>query len=211
MDRLTQLQDTLDDVRSHRISLNTCTANTSTNNPQLLTQMYASLNYIQQKHPYGEFEGQYKSADLVNFTSKPSNRANGNSNNTSNSTMTSTNTEANGTAKANADKKDDKKDDKKEDDEKTDGVPTHIPDEPDVFESTMREMARSLILQEQKAEILINSMPGIGHSEEKQKARMAALMEELKHVEGERAKAEEERERMIETLGEVIVGVQRVR
>jgi mediator of RNA polymerase II transcription subunit 21 len=171
--------------------------------------MYASLNYIQQKHPYGEFEGQYKSADLINFTSKPSNRANG-SNNTSSSTMNnSASTEANGTAKANADKKDDKKEEEEE--KKNDGVPTHIPDEPDVFESTMREMARSLILQEQKAEILINSLPGIGHSEEKQKARMAALMEELKQVEGERAKAEVERQRMIETLGEVIVGVQRVR
>lgn len=162
--------------------------------------MYASLNYIQQKHPYGEFPGQYKSSDLVNFTSKPSNRANANTANT---------TQANGTAKANADKKDDKKEDDEE--KKADGVPTHIPDEPDVFESTMREMARSLILQEQKAEILINSMPGIGHSEEKQKARMAALMEELKQVESERAKAEVDRERMIETLGDVIVGVQRVR
>jgi mediator of RNA polymerase II transcription subunit 21 len=182
---------------------------TLTRTQQLLTQMYASLNYIQQKHPYGEFEGQYKSADLINFTSKPSNRANG-SNNTSSSTMNnSASTEANGTAKANADKKDDKKEEEEE--KKNDGVPTHIPDEPDVFESTMREMARSLILQEQKAEILINSLPGIGHSEEKQKARMAALMEELKQVEGERAKAEVERQRMIETLGEVIVGVQRVR
>jgi mediator of RNA polymerase II transcription subunit 21 len=167
--------------------------------------MYASLNYIQQKHPYGEFPGQYKSSDLVNFTSKPANRANGN-----NSTLsTIASAEANGTAKAKSDKKDDKKEEEEE--RKADGVPVHIPDEADVFESTMREMARSLILQEQKAEILINSMPGIGHSEEKQKARMAALMEELKQVEGERAKAEVDRERMIETLGEVIVGVQRVR
>lgn len=206
MDRLTQLQDTLDDVRSYRTAMTQ--SQTLTETQQLLTQMYASLNYIQQKHPYGEFEGQYKSADLINFTSKPSNRANG-SNNTSNSTMNPTNTEANGTAKANADKKEDKKEDEEE--KKGDGVPTHIPDEPDVFESTMREMARSLILQEQKAEILINSMPGIGHSEEKQKAKMAALMEELKQVEGERAKAEVERERMIDTLGDVIVDVHRVR
>jgi mediator of RNA polymerase II transcription subunit 21 len=199
MDRLTQLQDTLDDVRSHR---NTLLSESLTTIQQLLTQMYASLNYIQQKHPFGEFEGQYKSADLVKFTSKP----NG-GNSTSNSTLTSTNAEASGTAKADADKKDEKK----ENEENAEGGPQHIPDEPDVFESTMREMARSLILQEQKAEILINSLPGIGHSEEKQKARMAALMEELKQVEGERAKAEVERERMIETLGKVIVGVQRVR
>ena len=169
--------------------------------------MYASLNYIQQKHTYGEFEGQYKSADLVNFTSKPSNRANGNSSNSALSTAAST--EANGTAKANSDKKDEKK--QEDEEKKADGAPVHIPDEPDVFESTMREMARSLILQEQKAEILINSMPGIGHSEEKQKAKMAALMEELKQVEGERAKAEVERERMIDTLGDVIVDVHRVR
>lgn len=169
---------------------------------QLLTQMYASLNYIQQKHPYGDLPGQPSQAEppapAPNTTHALTN---------GDGAAAAGTAGVNGTAKA----KEDKKNDKKEEDKKADGAPTHIPDHTEVFEATMREMARSLILQEQKAEILINSMPGIGHSEENQKARMEALMEELKQVEGERAKAEAERERMIDTLGDVIVGVQRVR
>lgn len=160
--------------------------------------MYASLNYIQQKHPYGDIPGQPSQAEPPAPAPKDAQAL------TNGDGTTATNAgAANGTAKV--------KEEKKEEDKKADGAPTHIPDQPEVFESTMREMARSLILQEQKAEILINSMPGIGHSEENQKARMAALMEELKQVEGERAKAEVDRERMIETLGDVIVGIQRVR
>jgi mediator of RNA polymerase II transcription subunit 21 len=167
-----------------------------------LTQMYASLNYIQQKHPYGEIPGQPSQAEPSAPAPKTIHAL------TDGDGATASNApEANGTDKV----KDDKKDDKKEEDKKPDGAPTHIPDQPDVFEATMREMARSLILQEQKAEVLINSMPGIGHSEGNQRARMAALMEELKQVEGERAKAEEDRERMIDTLGDVIVGIQRTR
>jgi mediator of RNA polymerase II transcription subunit 21 len=164
--------------------------------------MYASLNYIQQKHPYGDIPGQPSQAEPpATAPNVAQAHINGDGATASNAV------EMNGTAKV----KDEKADDKKEEDKKADGAPTHIPDQPEVFESTMREMARSLILQEQKAEILINSMPGIGHSEGNQRARMAALMEELKQVEGERAKAEVERERMIDTLGDVIVGIQRVR
>lgn len=157
--------------------------------------MYASLNYIQQKHPYGDFPGQPSQAEPpAPAPSKSKALANGDS---------TTAADVNGAAKV--------KEEKKEEDKKADGAPTHIPDQPEVFESTMHDMARSLILQEQKAEILINSMPGIGHSEENQMARMSALMDELKQVEGERAKAELDRQRMVDTLGDVIVGIQRVR
>lgn len=196
MDRLTQLQDTLDDVCKAR---DAPTPSRKLTTAQLLTQMYASLNYIQQKHPYGEFPDQPSQAEppapAPNTTKALTNGDTG-----------TAKAEPNGNVKVKEEKKED---DKKAD--KADGAPTHIPDQPHVFESTMREMARSLILQEQKAEILINSMPGIGHSEENQMARMSALMEELKQVEAERAKAEVDRQRMVDTLGEVIVGVQRVR
>lgn len=196
MDRLTQLQDTLDDVckaRDAPTPLRTLTA------AQLLTQMYASLNYIQQKHPYGDFPDQPSQAE-------PPAPAPSTTKALTNGDAATAKAEPNGNVKVKEEKKEE---DKKAD--KADGAPTHIPDQPDIFESTMREMARSLILQEQKAEILINSMPGIGHSEENQMARMSALMEELKQVEGERAKAEVDRQKMVDTLGEVIVGVQRVR
>jgi mediator of RNA polymerase II transcription subunit 21 len=200
MDRLTQLQDTLDDVSPTFATARLRALNTD--NTQLLTQMYASLNYIQQKHPYGDLPGQPSQAEPPAPAPKSAEaHTNGDGATASDAAG------ANGTAKV----KEEPKDDKKEEDKKADGAPTHIPDQPEVFESTMREMARSLILQEQKAEILINSMPGIGNSEGSQKARMAVLMEELKQMEGERAKAEVERERMIDTLGDVIVGIQRVR
>lgn len=160
--------------------------------------MYASLNYIQQKHACGDFPGQPSQAEppapARNDTKALTN---------GDGAAATSKADVNGTVKV--------KEEKKDEDKKADGSPTHIPDQPEVFEATMREMARSLILQEQKAEILINSMPGIGRSEENQLARMSALMDELKQVEGERAKAEIERQRMVDTLGDVIVGIQRVR
>lgn len=195
MDRLTQLQDTLDDVGLLAMSID----GTEANDMQLLTQMYASLNYIQQRHPYGEFPNQPSQAE------PPAPRPNAPALTNGNGTDTIADAGTNGDAKAKVDQE------KKDDDKKADEAPAHIPDEPDVFENTMRELARSLILQEQKAEILINSLPGIGNSEESQIARMAELERELRRVEAERARAEEERERMVDVLGETIVGIKRVR
>ena len=71
-------------------------------------------------------------------------------------------------------------------------------------------MARDLILTEQRAEILINSLPGIGNSEQDQERRMRELEVELRRVEADRAKAEDEREKMVDVLGEMLVGVRRV-
>lgn len=191
MDRLTQLQDTLDDVCCARNDIGRPPADCS----KLLTQMYATLNYIQEKHAYGDFPGQpslgQPHAPLPTLT-------NGDAAEPSNAAQT------NGDAAAKAEKD-------KDADDKKDGQTSHVPDHPDVFQSTMRELARGLVLQEQKAEILINNLPGLGDSEQNQIARMRELAAELRQVEAERAKAEEERERMVDMLGEVIVGAQRVR
>jgi len=154
----------------------------------MLTQMYATLNYIQQRHPYGTFPGQESQAD-------PPAPAPGAAPALTNGNAADTN----GVKK-----------EKKEEEKKPEGAAQHVPDQPQIFEATMREMARSLILQEQKAEILINSLPGIGNSEQNQLARMAELEAELKQAEAERVKAEKERERMIDTLGDVLVGIKRV-
>lgn len=155
----------------------------------MLTQMYATLNYIQQRHPYGTFPGQESQAEPPAL---PPGAAPALTNGSA--------ADANGVVKK----------EKKEEEKKPEGAAAHVPDQPQIFEATMREMARSLILQEQKAEILINSLPGIGNSEQNQLARMAELEIELKQAEAERAKAEKEREKMVDTLGDVLVGVKRV-
>ena len=74
-----------------------------TDNTQLLTQMYASLNYIQQKHPYGDFPGQPSQAEPPAPAPKTTQAlTNGDGATAGNAT------EANGTANV-KDEKDDKK------------------------------------------------------------------------------------------------------
>lgn len=74
--------------------------------------MYASLNYIQQKHPYGDIPGQPSQAEPpapAPSTAKIMTNGDG-----------TAAAEVNGTAKAKDEKK---KDDKKEDDKKAEGAP----------------------------------------------------------------------------------------
>lgn len=161
----------------------------------MLTQMYATLNYIQQRHPYGSFPGQ----ESQSVPPPPPPKAEPAL--TNGSAVDTNGADANGVVK---------KEKKEEEEKKPEGAATHVPDRPEVFEATMREMARSLILQEQKAEILINSLPGIGNSEQNQLARMTELETELKQAEAERVEAEKKRERMVDTLGDVLVGIKSV-
>ncbi|KAF2479553.1 mediator complex, subunit Med21 [Neohortaea acidophila] len=149
-DRLTQLQDCLDD---------------------LLTQMYASLSYIQNRHPYGDIPGQPSQAPDPAAASTPA----------------ATNGEVG----------------------RSEAPETPLPEAPDRFQATMHELARDLVLKEQQIEILINSLPGIGAGEADQNQRIRELEAELTVVEKERAKAEKERERLVDALGQVIVGVKR--
>lgn len=80
-----------------------------------------------------------------------------------------------------------------------------------MFNTSLRELAQSLILQEQQIEFLINSLPGLGNSEESQRNRIRELEKELREVEDERKKAEVERDLLVDVLGEVIVrGSQRI-
>nr|OQO29795.1 hypothetical protein B0A51_03234 [Rachicladosporium sp. CCFEE 5018] len=154
--------------------------------------MYATLSYINTKHPYGDFPSQPSQAPPSHSAAHASSDhplPNG-----------SPAPKTNGTAVIDRDG-----DDKKE----TNGG--HIPDGPEVFQETMRRLAQSLVLQEQKAEILINSLPGLGNSEAMQSERMRELEGELREVEEERRAAEGERERLVEMLGEVVVGSRRKR
>lgn len=66
------------------------------------------------------------------------------------------------------------------------------------------------MLKEQQIEYLIQSLPGIGSSEQDQERRIRELQEELRVVEKERREKEVVREGLVEGLGRVLVGGRRV-
>ncbi|KAK5132509.1 hypothetical protein LTR08_008893 [Meristemomyces frigidus] len=179
-DRLTQLQDALDNQ---------------------LTMMYAALNYIQAHHPYGDIPGQASQAPAFAPITPPSDAA---PHPPANGSLTNGSTirpQPNGTAQPSQ---------PPADDAPSDPHRTIPPDRPAVFHSALRELAQGLVLQEQQIEYLVNSLPGLGNSEESQVRRMRELEAELREVEAERAKAEEEKEKMVDMLGALIGKVNRV-
>ncbi len=146
--------------------------------------MYASISYIRQHHPYGEIPGQPSQAPQAHEPAAASNE-NGES------------AQTNGVATS------------QQQLSEREGTPP--PEETQAFNAALHEMARDLVIKEQQIEYLINSLPGLGSSGADQEKRMRELEVELREVEAERAKAEVEREALVEGLGKVIVGVQRVR
>ena len=151
--------------------------------------MYASLSYIQSRHPYGEIPGQPNQAPESAVESAPNSAA-----------PRSAGALANGDAFRPAAQP--------HEDGQRDGSPA--PENREVFNSALHDLARDLMLKEQQIEILINSLPGIRSSEADQERRMRELESELRQVETERAKAEQEKERMVDMLGQVIVGAKRI-
>ncbi|SMQ54445.1 unnamed protein product [Zymoseptoria tritici ST99CH_3D1] len=162
-DRLTQLQDCLDD---------------------LLTQMYASLNYVHTRHPYGDIPDQPTQAPQAD--SREVGRV-----------ATTGDGPAAGAQQG-------------EGQNGSREPSTPSPETQNTFNAALRELAQDLILKEQQIEYIINSLPGIGNSEEDQERRMRELEAELRQVEEERAQKDVERENMIDLLGEVIGKVKRV-
>ncbi|KAK4506145.1 hypothetical protein PRZ48_004110 [Zasmidium cellare] len=166
-DRLTQLQDFVDD---------------------LLSQMYASLHYIYNKHPFGEIPGQPSQAPQAS-QSEPT--ANGVAPAANGDAAASQQTLAAGQANA-------------------EEAPTPVPEPADKFNAAMHEMAQELVLKEQQIEIVIKSLPGIGVNEADQEKRMRELEVELRQMEEERAKKEIEKQAMVDLLGDMISKVKRV-
>ncbi|QIX00402.1 hypothetical protein AMS68_005919 [Peltaster fructicola] len=161
-DRLTQLQDCLDD-------------------------MFAALNYVQTHCPHGEIPGQPSQAAQAEETgardvsdaSRPIPiMVNGDS-----QAAAATKTEATTTG------------------------PLSQP----AFRAALRELAQDLVVQEQKAEILINSLPGLGTSERDQRKRMQELEDELKEVEAERLRAEQDKTVLLRSLDRLIIELPRGR
>lgn len=150
-----------------------------------MTQFYATLAYIQTRHPYGVIPGQPSQAPAPIPPSTQPALTNGD-----------TFQNQSGSRKQTASE------------EETPSTPP--PEQPDVFAGALRELAQDLILKEQQMEVLINSLPGLGTSEATQEARMRELEQELREVEAERAKAEVDKEKMLAVLGEAIGQIKRI-
>lgn len=150
--------------------------------------MYASLDYVYTRHPYGDIPGQVSQAP----TEKSEKEAT-----------------TNGIAPANGESSQREGAVSQNALARRDDEPLP-PEEPAAFNATLRELAQDLILKEQQIEYIVNSLPGIGNSEADQERRMAELEQELRAVEEERRKKEIEREDMVDLLGEVIGKVKRV-
>lgn len=154
-------------------------------------QMFAALNYIQTQHPHGEIQGQPSQASQAenDGARKPSLdpsrtvpvRVNGNTQ--SQDGQVAIKTEAT----------------------------TPASDSQDTFRAALRELAQDLVMQEQKTEILINSLPGLGTSEQDQRRRMQELENELKLVEAERLLAEQDKTDLLRSLDRLITGLGRGR
>lgn len=85
-----------------------------------------------------------------------------------------------------------------------------VPDTPAVFQSSLRELARDLILKEQQIEHLISVLPGIGTSETSQNARIKALEVQIRQTEAERKAAMTEKDEMLDILGQLAANCKRV-
>ena len=148
--------------------------------------MFASLRYIQTNHPYALIEGQ------PDQNPHPSTNA-----------ATSTNgTAAKATADAEAATQT----------QNGDGNDSQepVPDAPEVFQASLRELSRDLIMKEQQIEYLIGVLPGIGTSEADQNARIKSIEKELRDTEVERKAALRERDTMLDVLGQLGANCKRV-
>jgi mediator of RNA polymerase II transcription subunit 21 len=144
--------------------------------------MYASLNYVHTRHPYGDIPDQPTQApasDSREVGRAPATNGDG--------PVQQTDGQNGGREPS-----------------------TPSPETQYTFNNALRELAQDLILKEQQIEYIVNSLPGIGNSEADQERRMRELEVELRQVEEERARKEVERENMIDLLGEVIGKVKRV-
>jgi mediator of RNA polymerase II transcription subunit 21 len=84
------------------------------------------------------------------------------------------------------------------------------PDDSDVFQEKLKELATDLVLKEQQIEFLIGSLPGLGNSQEDQEQRIRELEGQLREVEKERLVAEKERGELVKLVEGRIMGIRRV-
>jgi len=193
-DRLTQLQDALDNM---------------------LTQMYATLHYISTHHTYGTFPTQasQSAAPLTRATSTLTETQVTHSQSatrppaSADDAAAALNGDGDGpsTAAASADRPQ-----RSVEEEIAQGVRNPVADGPGVFEARMQELAQDLVVKEQQIEAIVDSLPGIGVSEGGQVRRIAELEEELERVEAERREAGMLRAELKARVEGVLAGVRRV-
>lgn len=82
-------------------------------------------------------------------------------------------------------------------------------DEPEKFEADLKELARDIILKSQQIEVLIDSLPGIGISEEDQMKRVEELDRELQQVEQQRRAAIEAKDQLMRKCDDLILQLAR--
>lgn len=141
--------------------------------------MHDALIYVQTRHPYGSIPGQPSQAPEA----------------VSEAELKKEEALTNGASAHN----------QQQDQEK----PPPPPAPPEEFAVNMRESANKIVFQQREIEKIIEALPGIAKTEAEQEERMRQLEVELREEEKRRAKAEEERERMIDLLGNMIVGAKR--
>lgn len=170
-DSLTQLQDCFD---------------------QLLTQMFASIRYIDTHHPYAQIEGQSDQSPATTAITQPQ-------------PLTQTTLPIHPSSNAISS------------DPAQPPPPPPAQTEAEIrftsraaFRPTLQELAQDLVLKEQQIEYLIDTLPGIGTSQLSQEARIRELEQELKEVSEERKKWVAVQEDLVKTVEGVIKGVRRV-
>lgn len=170
-DRLTQLQDCLD---------------------HLLTQMYATLKYIDTRHSYASIPGQPDQ-----FTPLSSTAGTGTASGTANG-----NTAAPPVATTAAEE---------QQGEEQEQEPSGIEPVPDPeFTSKCHVLAQDLVLKEQQIEALVATLPGLGSSQARQETRIQELQAELDRLEAEARGWDGEREVVVGRLEGLLEGVCRV-
>ena len=90
------------------------------------------------------------------------------------------------------------------------GHTDNLPDDPQVFQANLRELARDLVIKEQQIEYLIKVLPGIGNSAKEQNERIKQLEQELSDVEEERRQAAVERDQLLAVVEELAMGCRRI-
>ncbi len=205
-DRLTQLQDALDEVvtllfptlSSPTISLPHVRPANVLKIIKLATQFYASIRYISTNHPSSTLS---ISADgTTSFTAQHNNNASNDPSNPISQRSPSAGAQSPpplpgpdvSTQSASQSQQQSSRERRKSKDKTNNNNPPPPDPEPnddtpqlptpEQFQRDQHELARDLILKEKQIEILISVLPGIGTSEEEQRERLKVLLERLDGV-----------------------------
>jgi mediator of RNA polymerase II transcription subunit 21 len=79
----------------------------------------------------------------------------------------------------------------------------------DEFQAVQLELARDLIVTEQKIEMLISTLPGLDNSESEQEQIIKELEEDLKNAEAQRLDALKEKDEVLAKLDQVLRSIRR--